>query len=249
MKREFTRPESALPASTLVEAFTHVVETRRSIRKFDGAPVPPEIVRECLRLAMLAPNSSNLQPWEFYWVRTPALKAQLVPICLGQQAAATAGELIAIVARRNTWRRHASEMLRQWPGGHVPRIARIYYEKLAPVMYTQGLVGEIGLLKRIAATVAGFFRPVPREPVSRADMRVWAVKTTALAAENLMLAFRAHGYDSCPMEGFDSARARRLLKIPRDGVITMILGVGKAAPGGIYQDQFRFPDADFIIER
>ncbi len=249
MKYEFTRPESALPEATIIEAFKHVVETRRSIRKFDGQPVPPEIVDECLRLAMLAPNSSNLQPWEFYWVRTPTLKAQLATICLGQQAASTAGELIAIVARRNTWRKHAHEVLKQWPGGHVPRIARTYYEKLAPIMYTQGFVGEIGLLKCIVATIVGFFRPVPREPVSRADMRVWAVKTTALAAENLMLAFRAHGYDTCPMEGFDSARARRLLRIPRDGVITMILGVGKAAPGGIYQDQFRFPHTDFIFER
>ena len=87
--------------------------------------------------------------------------------------------------------------------------------KLAPLMYTQGIVGEIGFLKRIAAFVSGFFMPIPREPVSRADMRVWAVKTTALAAENLMLAFRAHGYDTCPMEGFDSVRARKILQIPR----------------------------------
>ena len=238
-----------LSAEAIIAAFTQVVESRRSVRKFDGQPVPPEIVSECLRLAMLAPNSSNLQPWEFYWARTPALRQTLAAACLGQQAATTAGELIAIVARTGNWRGHAREVLAQWPGGKAPRIVRTYYEKLAPIMYTQGLLGEIGLLKRLAATAIGIFRPIPREPVSPADMRVWAVKTTALAAENLMLAFRAHGYDTCPMEGFDSNRARRLLKIPRDGVITMILAVGKAAPGGIYQEQFRFPAEQFIVER
>lgn len=241
--------DTQLSADTLRDAFTEVVESRRSIRKFDAQPVPEDVVRECLRLAMLAPNSSNLQPWTFYWVRDDAKKRQLAEICLRQQAARTAGELIAIVARRGTWRQHARESLAQWPGGNPPKIVRTYYETIAPLMYTQGLLGELGLLKRLIATVAGWFRPVPRGPASRADMRVWAVKSTALAAENLMLAFRAHGYDTCPMEGFDDLRARRLLKIPRDGEITMILGVGKAAPGGIYQDQFRFPDERFIIER
>lgn len=249
MNQEFDRAATTLPAATVAQAFQYVVESRRSIRKFDGQPVPPEIVRACLRLAMLAPNSSNLQPWMFYWVRTPALRERLVPVCMGQQAARTAGELIAVVARTGTWRTHAREMLTAWPGGNPPKIARTYYETLAPIMYTQGIVGEVGLIKRAIFAAIGAFRPMLRGPASRADMRVWAVKSTALAAENLMLAFRAHGYDTCPMEGFDESRARRLLKIPRDGIITMILAAGKAAPGGIYQEQFRFPTERFIVER
>ena len=39
------------------------------------------------------------------------------------------------------------------------------------------------------------------------------------------------------------------LKIPRDGVIVMIVAAGKAAPGGIYQEQFRFPPEQSIVER
>lgn len=249
MRPDVKRPEATLDTEAVAEAFTHVVESRRSVRRFDGLPLPPELVQECLRLAMLAPNSSNLQPWEFYWVRTPELKPRLSEICFNQQAARTAGEFIAIVARTNTWRRHAREILAQWPGGKAPRIVRTYYEKLAPLMYTQGPLGIVGLLKGMVSFIVGLFRPVPREPIPHSDMRIWAVKTTALAAENLMLAFRAHGYDTCPMEGFDSVRARRLLRIPRDGVITMILAVGKAAPGGLYQEQFRFPQERHIIER
>lgn len=239
---------TALPDGA-ADVFARVVEARRSVRKFDGARVPEETVRECLRLAMLAPNSSNLQAWEFYWARTPEVKAAVAEACLGQQAARTAGELIAIVGRTRTWRRHAREVLEQWPGGKPPRIVRTYYEKLAPLMYTQGLFGEIGLLKRLVFAVVGLFRPMPREPMSPADMRVWAVKTTALAAENLILAFQAHGYDTCAMEGFDRVRVRRLLRIPRDGQILMVLAVGKAAPGGIYSEQFRLPAERFVFER
>lgn len=244
-----SEPETPLDLDTTREAFRHVVESRRSVRRFDGAGVPEEVVRECLRLAMLAPNSSNLQPWEFYWARTPELREQIATACMGQSAARTAGELIAIVARTRTWRGHARQVLKQWPAEHVPRVVRLYYERLAPIMYTQGLFGEVGLLKRLVFGVLGLTRPVPREPNSPADMRVWAVKSTALAAENLMLAFRAHGYDTCPMEGMDSRRVRRILQIPRDGIITMVLGVGTAAPGGIYHDQLRFSPEQFIIER
>ena len=80
-------------------------------------------------------------------------------------------------------RGHARQVLQQWPAEHVPRVVRLYYERLAPIMYTQGLLGELGLLKRLVVGVLGLSRPVPREPYSRADMRVWAVKSTALAAE------------------------------------------------------------------
>jgi nitroreductase len=50
-------------------------------------------------LALLAPNSSNLQPWTFYVVQNPTKKKQLVKACLNQLAAKTASELIVCVAR------------------------------------------------------------------------------------------------------------------------------------------------------
>ncbi len=45
-----------------------------------------------------------------------------------------------------------------------------------------------------------------------ADAKLWASKTTALACENMVLAFRAHGFDSCMMEGFDEPMVREILK-------------------------------------
>ena len=44
-------------------------------------------------------------------------------------------------------------------------------------------------------------------------MKEWATKSTALAAQTLMLGVRAYGYDSCPMEGFDDKRVRKILKL------------------------------------
>ena len=90
--------------------------------------------------------------------------------------------------------------------------------------------------------------PMIRGMYSRADLRVWAVKSAALASENLMLAFVAHGYDTLPMEGFDKVRVRKLLGIPRGEEIVMIVAAGRAAPKGVYHDRFRIP-LDQVMEK
>ena len=72
-------------AKTDFEAFKTVVNSRRSIRVYEPTPIPDAVMRECLELTLLAPNSSNLQPWEFFWVRSAEKKAELVKLCLSQQ--------------------------------------------------------------------------------------------------------------------------------------------------------------------
>jgi len=42
---------------------------RRSIRKFQGKPLPDEVVYQILEAATLAPSGKNDQPWRFYVVR------------------------------------------------------------------------------------------------------------------------------------------------------------------------------------
>ena len=61
-----------------------------------------------------------------------------------------------------------------------------------------------------------YFRPVPRGPIYRHDVFEIVTKTTALACQNLMMALVAQGYDSCPMEGFDQKRVKKILKLNRN---------------------------------
>ena len=77
-------------------------------------------------------------------------------------------------------------------------------------------------------------------------MKIWAHKSTALACENLMLSLRAYGYDSCPMEGMDSYKIKKLLNLPRKAQITMVISAGKRAENGVYGNQVRFDSKHFI---
>jgi nitroreductase len=230
--------------------FVKVVESRRTVRVFTRESIPAEIVNKCLDMALLAPNSSNLQCWEFYWIRALDKKQEIVKACLSQPAARTAPEIVVAVSRLKTWPSMRLKMLDLFKNSpvQVPYSARMYYEKLVPLMYGQGILGIKGFFKRIAFFFRGLSTPTPRGPVSKADMRVWAHKTTALACENYMLAMRAHGYDTCPMEGFDEVKIRRVLQLPSDAEVTMVISAGKRAKDGVYGPRVRFERELFIKE-
>ena len=48
--------------------FDKIVRTRRSVRKFKNVDISDDKVKNSILHASLAPNSSNLQLWEFYHV-------------------------------------------------------------------------------------------------------------------------------------------------------------------------------------
>jgi nitroreductase len=243
-KRRYSEPA----VETSVEEFRKVVASRRSVRRFDATPLPEAVLDDCLDMALLAPNSSNLQPWEFHVVKTPALQKKMVAACLGQNAARTAQALVVVVARTRTWKEHCRLMLEQWPEETVPKIVADYYRRLAKIHYTQGPLNVLGLGKRALAAVAGLRRAVPRGPFTQADMKVWAAKSVALGAENFMLAMRAHGFDTCPMEGFDEHRVRHLLQLPPDAFVVMVIGCGRRAADGVYHPRLRFERERFVKE-
>jgi len=226
------------------------ITSRRSVRVFTDEKIPERVTRNCLELALLAPNSSNLQPWGFYWVKSPEKKKALIHACFSQPAAATAAELFVAVGRTGTWKQNSKRMLDLFEKSDqpTPRSVLTYYKKITTLAYTVGPFGLLGILKKLAFFFVGFFQPVPREPTTPTEMKVWAAKTTALACQNLMLAFRAHGYDTCPMEGLDSKRVSKLLGLPSDAFVVMGVAAGKRSEKGVYGPRVRFPSHEFIHE-
>jgi nitroreductase len=224
------------------EALFHsVVASRRTVRDFLPDPVPPEVLDRCLDAARLAPSSSNLQPWEFILIRDPETRRLANAACLDQLPAKTAPLLIALVTRRDTWRRNRDEILRIFEGrGPLRPSQASYYRRIIPVIYTTGPFGLLGPLKRAFSRLASLFKPTPNL-MSRSDLRVMAHKSTALAAATFMLAMRAEGFDTCPMEGFDPWRAKALLGLPRGAEVNMFLAVGRRSEKGVWWDRALMP--------
>lgn len=54
-----------------------------------------------------------------------------------------------------------------------------------------------------------------------------AMRSCGIAAQTIMLAAKAMGYDSNPMIGFDPEKVAQLINLPEDHVITMMVVIGK----------------------
>lgn len=234
-----------LNPKTVSEAIAY----RRSVRHYDPEqPLEDAVVRQCLEDAHLAPTSSNMQLWEFYHITDPRIHAQIAEACFNQQAAKTATQLVVIVVRKDLWKSRAQANVNYLKASFaasekVPekrkKMALNYYQKLIPTLYGDFL-GIFGGLKFIGTQITGLFRPIYRQ-VRRSDMRVVAHKSAALAAQNFMLSMAAVGYDTCPMEGFDSLRVKKALNLPSSAQINMVLSCGIRTEKGVYGKRFRVP--------
>ncbi|MBP7965052.1 MAG: nitroreductase family protein [Paludibacteraceae bacterium] len=233
--------------------FEQLVNYRRSVRHYSSKPIDSETVKKCLELASLAPNSSNMQLWEFYHITHPELLKKLTVACLNQQAAATAQQMVVFVTRRDLYRKRAvkvneletQNVLKNSPKERQEkRIKRwnLYYGSVMPFLYARFL-GLLGGFRKIMVTLIGFFRPIVYQ-VSENDTRVVVHKTCALAAQTFMLAMASEGYDTCPLEGFDSKLVKRMLKLPLGAEINMVIPCGIRAEGGVWGDRMRIPFDD-----
>tara|TARA_B100000945_G_scaffold159703_1_gene128236 strand:+ start:1660 stop:2391 length:732 start_codon:yes stop_codon:yes gene_type:complete len=238
----------------MLKTVSEAIEYRRSVRKYLDIELDEEKVKNCIRNATLAPNSSNMQLWEFYHVTDNDTLKKLSKACFDQNAAKTAINMVVFVARRDKWRERAKYNLdfledmfdkQEKEGMDVERrrkVSRRYYKKLMPTIYTDFL-GIVGYYKKILSFFIGLFRPIYRE-VLFSDLRVVTHKSVALAAENFMLSMAEIGYDTCPMEGSDTTRVKKILKLPSKAEITMIIGCGVRAENGVYTERFRVPFDD-----
>lgn len=55
-----------------------------------------------------------------------------------------------------------------------------------------------------------------------------AMRSMGIAAQTIMLTAKAMGYDSCPMIGFDIDAVGKLINLPEDHVVGLMIAVGKA---------------------
>ena len=230
--------------------FEELLNYRRSVRRYSATPIDSEKVKQCLMQATLAPNSSNMQLWEFYHVTNPDKLKQLTAACLNQQAAATAQQMVVFVTRQDLYRQRAGKMSEletlnvqqnSPQEKQEKRIKRwkLYYGVVMPFLYSRFL-GILGFFRKIMVIIIGLFRPITYQ-VSENDMRVVVHKTCALAAQTFMLAMANQGYDTCPLEGFDSTRVKRILKLPLGAEINMVIPCGIRDEGGIWGNRMRIP--------
>lgn len=236
------------------QVFDQIVNERRSVRVYDAeAAFDHDAVRRSIERAILAPNSSNMQLWEFYHIKSPEALKKVAWMCMNQKAAKTARELVVIVTRRDLWRNRQQALLKEietvYEGKTDKGAKRAigYYKKLIPKYYFSDPLDIWGIIKKMIFFFVGLKRPMVRHG-NRADIRISVHKSAALAAQNFMMSMKAEGYDTCPMEGMDAKRIKKFLDLPRKAEINMVIGCGPGAKEGVYSERFRIPNDQVVFE-
>ena len=236
--------------------FDKIVRTRRSVRRYKKTDINDDDVKDSIHHASLAPNSSNLQLWEFYHITSEELMNKISKACFDQPAARTANQFVVIVTRKDLWNERRIFNINTIKNKSLNtsdkslknrNLALKYYKYLIPTIYKE-FFGLLGYFRYMNAMIIGLFRPIYRQ-VTSSDMRVVAHKSSALAAQNFMLSMTSKGYDTCPMEGFDSLRVKRILSLPYSSEINMVISCGIRDDEGVYGKQIRVPFDDVYFKR
>ena len=177
--------------------FEEIVQLRRSNRSFDPeVEVPDEVIKRSLERAILSPNSSNMQLWSFFWIRSEEEKKRFQPLCLDQYAAKSAKHLVVFVTRRDLWKErakwNADQIKRQVvgePDKYQKRMIQ-YYEKLLPIAYGYDFLGIYSFLRKSISFFMSITKPFVRMGGS-ANQRIIVQKSCALAAQTFMLSIAA----------------------------------------------------------
>jgi nitroreductase len=238
----------------MITEFNQIVERRRSNRVFDAnIQVPDEVIKNSIDRAILSPNSSNMQLWEFYWIKSEDMKKALAPLCLGQSAARTAQHFVIFVTRKDYWKKRAQwnydkikSGIKAEPNAGEKR-ALDYYGRLMKLVYRADFLGLSSLFRIVVCFFMGLNKPFMRLG-GVAEQRIMVHKSCALAAQTFMLSIASEDFDTCPMEGFDQKRVKQLLKLPRAAEVNMIVAVGKGTAEGIYGERMRVPNEEVIFK-
>ena len=235
--------------------FQEIINRRRSNRKFDPlVEVPDDVIKRSLERAILSPNSSNMQLWEFYWIKNKEEREKYTALCLGQSAAKTAKQIVVFVTRKDLWPQRAKwnyDRLKNAIKGEPNKLEKRgldYYGKLMPLAYRSDFFGVFAFIRRCMSFFMCLRKPFIRFG-GKADQRITVHKSCALAAQTFMLSIAAEGFECCPMEGFDQVRVKKQLNLPSGAEINMIISVGKGTNDGVWGPRFRIPYEEVVFER
>nr|WP_034684356.1 nitroreductase family protein [Enterococcus phoeniculicola] len=188
--------------------FETILKGRRSVRNYDPTvKISKEEMSELLSEATLAPSSVNMQPWRFIVAESEEAKAILKPLIrFNTLQNETSAAMILIFGDMNCY-----------------EFAEEIYEQAV----AEGKMPEEVKDKQLEAIIPHYksFSPEKMNDVIKID--------GSLAAMQLMLVARAHGYDTNPIGGFEQDQLAEAFGLDASRYIpVMIVSIGKAVEEG-----------------
>ncbi|MGA9288788.1 MAG: nitroreductase family protein [Anaerobacillus sp.] len=194
--------------ATKINDFNEIITGRRSIRHYDpSVKISKDEMAEILTEATLAPSSVNLQPWRFVVIDSEEGKATLAPLAkFNQNQVNTSSAVIAVFVDMNSLD-YADEI----------------YDTAVQKGYMPAEVRDQQL-----PSIKGLLETMPTE-----QFREMNLIDGGLVSMQLMLAARAHGYDTNPIGGYEKEQIAEAYGMDKNRYYpVMLISIGKAANEG-----------------
>lgn len=181
-------------SSTILDA----LQWRHAAKSFDTTKhVSEKDLSELLEVLRLSPSSYGIQPWKFVVVTDPEVRKQLSPAAYNQ-AQITQSDALIVLCRLKTLE---DDYIRQY-AADIAKQRGLPEDKLAG--YRDMMLGSFA--KR-----------------NQEERAVWMEKQVYIALGMLLEACALKKIESCPMEGFDSAKFDEILKLSELGLHSVVL--------------------------
>lgn len=213
-----------------LEEFSFLTRSRRAIRHFKSDPLPDGLLDRLLDVARWAPSGYNIQPVHFVVVTDAFIRPTLRKACMDQAQIGEAPAVVVFTADRRVARNNFARVVAmEREAGAINERYENLLRRVVPLAFGTGPLGIGKLMKILAEPVLRLFMATPEIPA--AHERVWLNRQTALSAMTFMLAAQAAGLGTCPMEGFDESRVKRVLRIPSHHIVPIVVPVGYPVEG------------------
>lgn len=193
---------------TINNNFSDITYNRKSIRVYDeNVKISHEEMLEMIQKATIAPSSVNMQPWRFVVVESPEEKQKLKPLIrFNTRQNDTSSAMILIFGDMECYEY-----------GEAIYTQAVTEGKMSPEVRDQQLAAIIPYYKNF----------------TRAEMNDVVKIDSSLAAMQLMLVARSHGYDTNPIGGFEADQLAEAFGLEKERYVpVMILSIGKALEEG-----------------
>jgi nitroreductase len=218
----FNMPQNA------IETMLNCIRNRRATRHFHDTPIDETTLLTLLDAARWAPSGYNLQPVHPIVVTDPEQKRRLSWACVNQPQVGEAPATVVFAADKQVATNNFEAVIASdREAGAIDARYEGFLRKYVPLAFRTGPVGLNWLWKATLPPVLRWFTAVPSLPA--VQRRYWLAKQTSLAAMNFMLAAEAAGLATCPIEGFDERRVRKVLAMPRSALPIIVVPVGHPA--------------------
>ncbi|HLC50285.1 MAG TPA: NAD(P)H-dependent oxidoreductase [Candidatus Nanoarchaeia archaeon] len=197
--------------------FEKIVMGRYAVKKFDGKKVSEEKVSKLKELIRYSPSSYNIQPWKIKIITDQATKEKLAPVSWNQPQITTCSHLLVFCADKNV-------------ADNIDRLEKLMIKSGADA---EGIKGYVGMMRSF------------EKGMDDQKRLAWSQRQTYLALGNALNGSKSLGFDSCPMEGFDSEAYSKMLNLPSNLVPTALCTIGYAADTS--KSKVRFDENDVFI--